>query len=100
MSHRGSVLALPSGIVAWAAVTPADIDHLASLETIFQEAPGGIEHMLIGTGLNLVPLEAHFRKRLAEAGIRAKPMLTRAAARTYTTLLGERRGVAALLAVP
>lgn len=100
MSHRGSILALPSGIVTWAAVTPADID-LASLEAVFQEAPGSIEHMLIGTGLNLVTLEAPLRKRLAEAGIRAEPAPTGAAAPTYSTLSGERRRVAAaLLAMP
>ena len=99
MSHRGSILALPSGIVAWAAVTPADID-LASLEAVFQEAPGSIEHMLIGSGLDLVPLEALLRKRLAEAGIRAEPMPTGAAARTYSIPLERRRVAAALLAVP
>jgi uncharacterized protein len=81
-------------------VTPVEID-LASLEAVFQEAPGSIEHMLIGSGLDLVPLEALLRKRLAEAGIRAEPMPTGAAARTYSILLGERRRVAAaLLAVP
>lgn len=57
--------------------------------------------MLIGTGLNLVALEPPLRKRLAEAGIRAEPMPTGAATRTYSTLLGERRRVAAaLLATP
>ncbi|MGH6852123.1 MAG: Mth938-like domain-containing protein [Methylocella sp.] len=100
MSHRGSILALPSGIVAWAAVTPADIDF-TSLEAVFREAPGSIEHLLIGTGLDLVPLASPLCKRLAEAGIRAEPMPTGAAARTYSILLGERRRVAAaLLAVP
>ncbi|MGH6794003.1 MAG: Mth938-like domain-containing protein [Methylocella sp.] len=100
MSHRGSILALPSGIVAWAAVTPADI-NITSLETVFREAPGSIEHLLVGTGLDLVPLASPLRKRLAEAGIRAEPMPTGAAARTYSILLGERRRVAAaLLAVP
>ncbi|MGB6325287.1 MAG: Mth938-like domain-containing protein [Methylocella sp.] len=100
MSHRGSILALPSGIVAWSAVIPADIG-VASLEAVFQEEPRSIEHLLIGTGLDLVPLEAPLRKRLAEAGIRAEPMPTGAAARTYSILLGERRRVAAaLLAVP
>ncbi|MGB6175926.1 MAG: MTH938/NDUFAF3 family protein [Methylocella sp.] len=100
MSHRGSILALPSGIVAWAAATPADIG-VASLEAVFPELPGSIEHLLIGTGLDLVPLEGPLRKRLAEAGIGAEPMPTGAAARTYSILLGERRRVAAaLLAVP
>ncbi|MEJ0093567.1 MAG: Mth938-like domain-containing protein [Methylocella sp.] len=100
MSHRGSILALPSGIHAWGALTPADID-IASLAAVFAEPRGLIEHLLVGTGLELVPLEAALRQRLRAAGIRAEPMQTGAAARTYSILLGEKRRVAAaLLAVP
>ncbi|WP_084573021.1 Mth938-like domain-containing protein [Methylocapsa aurea] len=100
MSHRGSILALPSGIHAWSAVDAADIG-VASLAPLFTEPPGSIEHLLIGTGLELVPLGAALRQRLREAGIRAEPMPTGAAARTYSILLGEKRRVAAaLLAVP
>jgi uncharacterized protein len=100
MSHRGSILALPSGIHAWSAVSAADID-IASLEAVFREPPGSIEHLLIGTGVDLVPVSTSLRQRLAEAGIRPEPMSTGAAARTYSILLGEgRRVAAALLAVP
>jgi uncharacterized protein len=100
MSHRGSILALPSGIYAWSAVTAADID-VAALEPVLREAPHSIEHLLVGTGVDLVPLSAAVRQRLAQAGIRAEPMATGAAARTYSILLSERRRVAAaLLAVP
>lgn len=100
MSHRGSILALPSGIFAWDAVTPDDIS-IESLGPVFREMPGSIEHLLVGTGMTLVPLPAALRERLAAAGIRPEPMPTGAAARTYSILLGERRRVAAaLLAVP
>jgi uncharacterized protein len=100
MSHRGSILALPSGIYAWDAVTARDIT-IESLGPVFDEPPGVIEHLLIGTGLDIVPLSASLRQRLREAGIRAEPMPTGAAARTYPILLGENRRVAAaLLAVP
>jgi uncharacterized protein len=100
MSHRGSILALPSGIYAWSAVTADDIG-VASLERVFQEVPGSIEHLLIGTGIDLVPLSAAVRRRLAEANIRGEPMSTGAAARTYSILVAEgRRVAAALLAVP
>lgn len=100
MSHRGSILALPSGIYAWNAVRPADISA-ASLEAVFKEAPSSIEHLLIGTGLELVPLPRGLRQLLLDAGIRPEPMPTGAAARTYSILLSERRRVAAaLLAVP
>jgi len=100
MSHRGSILALPSGIYAWSAEAPSDISE-ASLELVFREAPGSIEHLLIGSGLELVPIGPSLRQLLLQAGIRSEPMPTGAAARTYSILLDERRRVAAaLLAVP
>jgi len=97
MSHKGSILALPSGIRIWPAVTPVDIE-IATLAVVLEEL---IEHLLIGTGVDFVPLDPQLVARLREAGIRAEPMQTGAAARTYSILLGERRRVgAALLAVP
>jgi len=100
MSHRGSILALPSGVYAWTPAIPAEIT-IESLAHLFAEAPGLIEHLLVGTGAAPVPLSAALRQRLRLAGIRAEPMQTGAAARTYSILLGEKRRVAAaLLAVP
>jgi uncharacterized protein len=100
MSHRGSILALPSGIKAWEAAEPTDIS-LESLAPVLAEPHGTIEHLLIGTGTSLVPLERRLMVALREAGIAAEPMATGAAARTYSILLGEdRRVAAALLAVP
>lgn len=100
MSHKGSILALPSGISAWSAHTPDEIDTTA-LAAVFQEPKGAIEHLLVGTGETLVPLSAALRQALREAGIVAEPMTTGAAANTYSILLREDRLVAAaLLAVP
>jgi uncharacterized protein len=96
MSHRGSILALPSGIRAWDASAAADIS-IDSLAPVFAEAPGLIEHLLIGTGTELVPLDKSLREKLRAAGIRAEPMATAAAARTYSVLLAEDRRVAAAL---
>jgi uncharacterized protein len=99
MSHRGSILALPSGIRAWEAVAFEDIT-IASLAPVFAEARGEIEHLLIGTGSELRPIDRSLRDRLRAAGIRVEPMATAAAARTYSVLLAEdRRVAAALLAV-
>ena len=57
MSHRGSLIVLPSGIHMWAALTPADMtpDMLAPG---FAEPVGTIELLLIGTGRELLPLRA------------------------------------------
>lgn len=96
MSHRGSILALPSGIHAWNATSAAEIDEKA-LELLFAEEAGAIEHVLIGTGLDLAPLRPALREKLRSSGIVAEPMATGAAARTYNILLGERRRVAAAL---
>ena len=96
MSHRGSILALPSGIRAWAARTPADIDA-ASLAAVFAEPKGAIEHLIVGTGTELRPLPRALRERLRAVGIVAEPMASAAGARTYAILIGERRPVAAAL---
>ena len=98
MSHRGSLLVLPSGIYAWDLTEPAQL-VLAAFARVLAEA-GAIEHLLIGTGPTLLPL-FDLRDALRQRGIKAEPMATAAAARTYSILLGEKRKVAAaLLAVP
>lgn len=96
MSHRGSLLALPSGLYAWDAATWAEIDE-ASLARLFAEQAGAVEHLLVGTGLDLMPLKPALVQRLRQAKIVAEPMATGAAARTYNILMGEGRRVAAAL---
>lgn len=96
MSHKGSLLALPSGLYAWGVAAAAEID-VASLARVFAEEKGLVEHLLVGTGRDLVPLNRDVRAALKAAGIVAEPMATGAAARTYNILLGERRRVAAAM---
>ncbi|MEA2842086.1 MAG: hypothetical protein QOF41_3416 [Methylobacteriaceae bacterium] len=96
MSHRGSILALPSGIRAWDVCDPSQIDA-DSLAPLFDEPKGAVEHLLIGTGVSFVPLAPALRKALHVRGIVGEPMATGAAARTYNILLGEKRRVAAAL---
>jgi uncharacterized protein len=95
MSHRGSVLMLPSGIRAWAPNEAAGID-LAGLRPVIAESER-IELLLVGTGLDIVPLPEALRRRLKDSGIGLDVMQTGAAARTYNILLGENRKVAAAL---
>ena len=97
MSHRGSILALPSGIHAWDAASPADL-VIEAFARVIEEARDtpGIDLLLIGTGALMLPL-FDLRDVLRAAGIAADPMATAAAARTYSILLGEKRRVAAAL---
>jgi uncharacterized protein len=93
MSHKGSILATPSGIRAFAPNTAAEID-VASLAPAFADA---IELLIIGTGRDIVPVSPELRGKLKEAGIAVDPMPTAAATSTYNILLGEDRKVAAAL---
>jgi uncharacterized protein len=95
MSHRGSILVLPSGIKAWDAVAPGDVT-LASLQPVLDEA-AQVELLLVGIGHDLVRLPAGVVERLRGAGLRIEVMQTGAAARTLNVLLGENRRVAAAL---
>lgn len=100
MSHRGSILVLPTGVHAWMVEDPRVIDA-GSMAPLFALPKGSVELLLVGTGTDLIPLAAPLRNRLREAGVRFDPMATGAAARTYNVLLGEGRRVAtALFAVP
>ena len=95
MSHRGSILCLPSGIHGWTA-TEADPLTADLFERAIAEA-ADIEVLLVGTGTTLRPLPRELRERLKEAGISADPMSTGAAVRTFNILLAEERAVAAAL---
>ncbi|MBL8590194.1 MAG: Mth938-like domain-containing protein [Methylobacteriaceae bacterium] len=96
MSHRGSILALPSGVRIWRAATLADVTA-ASLADLFAEPPGAVELLLVGAGETLAPLSKELREALRAANLRADSMSTSAAARTYNVLLAENRRVAAAL---
>jgi uncharacterized protein len=95
MSHRGSILALPSGIEAWAVADAAQVTP-ESLARLVAEA-AAIEILLIGTGEAMVPLPAHARNALRDAGLEPELMATGPAVRTYNVLLSEERKVAAAL---
>lgn len=95
MSHRGSILALPGGIHAWSAVTPADFTEEA-FAAVFAD-PGPIETLLIGTGRDIAGLPQALRWRFRDRRIGIDLMQTGAAARTYNILLAENRAVAAAL---
>src|SRR3954452_5522868 len=74
MSHRGSILALPSGIMAWAVRSPAEVS-VEAFAPVFAE-PEVIDTLLIGTGLEPAPVPEPLRSRLREARIGADAMQT------------------------
>ena len=94
MSHRGSILCVPSGIYGW--TPPAEAIDLASLARVLDEA-ADIEVLLVGTGRDIAFLPPDVAAALSEARIVADAMSTGAAVRTYNVLLAEDRAVAAAL---
>jgi uncharacterized protein len=94
MSHRGSLLCLPDGIWPTPVRDPQDITA-ETLALVFAGAP--IDHFLIGTGRDIVPLRRELAAPFAERSIAVEAMTTASAIMTYNILLEERRRVAALL---
>lgn len=94
MSHRGAILALPSGIYAWAAdplaLTPADFSMVIAEKS-------EIDLLLIGMGPEMARPPKPVRAALEAAGIMYDPMATGHAVSTYNLLLEEKRRVAAAL---
>ena len=93
MSHRGSLLCLPSGIWAWPATAPGDIGY-ASLAPVFAEADG-IGLFLIGSGRDTWIMPDALRLRFHALKINVEVTRTGTAVSTYNILLGEGRRVAA-----
>ena len=95
MSHKGSILCLPSGVYAWDAkraegLTAADFSQVLNE----LKAPSVL---LLGTGSSQVFMSNEIVKAFVAAGIGLEPMSTGAAVRTYSILLAEKRNVAAAL---
>jgi uncharacterized protein len=95
MSHRGSLLCLPSGIYGWEPEDPARLTS-GDFEKVLTEADK-IEILLVGMGKDLRPLPKELREELRRRRISTDVMGTGAAVRTYNVLLAEDRAVAAAL---
>jgi uncharacterized protein len=98
MSHRGSLLCLPSGIWAWPVKEAGEISA-GSLEQVFAEA-AEMNLFFLGTGREPAAIDSALRQRFSELKLNLEVMRTAHAANTYNILLGEGRRVgAALIAV-
>jgi uncharacterized protein len=98
MSHRGSLLCLPSGMHKWEVTAPADIT-LENLKPVF-DAADQIDVLLVGLGKDIVGFPKPIREALRARNIIVEAIATGGAVRTYNILLAEDRAVgAALIAV-
>lgn len=98
MSHRGSIICLPSGIHGWQPRTFADVTFEAFARAIAEA--GELQLLLLGTGVTQIFPPRELKRAIEAAGFALETMATGAAARTYNVLLAEQRRVgAALLAV-
>ena len=98
MSHRGSLLCLPTGMHKWDVTRPADITA-ENLGPVFAAADK-IDVLLVGLGTEITGFDKALRNTLKERGIIVEAIATGGAVRTYNILLGENRAVgAALIAV-
>ena len=98
MSHRGSLLCLPTGMHAWDVGGPAEITA-ANLGPVF-DAAEQIDVLLIGLGTDIAGFDKSLRQQLRDRKIIVEAIATGGAVRTYNILLGENRAVgAALIAV-
>ncbi|MET0444553.1 MAG: MTH938/NDUFAF3 family protein [Pseudorhodoplanes sp.] len=95
MSHRGSLLCVPSGIYGWAVTAPESITA-DSLAPVLTEATR-IGLLLIGTGNARWPLSSELLGLFARHKISVETSQTGQAANTYNILLEEGRRVAAAL---
>lgn len=95
MSHRGSLLCLPTGMHAWGVTQPSELTR-ESLEPVFAAA-AEIDVLLIGLGTDIAMIDPALREALRAERIIVEGTGTGAAVRTYNVLLAEQRAVAAAL---
>jgi uncharacterized protein len=98
MSHRGSLLCLPTGMSAWSVDDAAAV----TLETLGPalEAADQLDVLLIGLGMDIARLDPAIRTAFREKKVIVEGIATGGAVRTYNILLAEQRAVgAALIAV-
>ena len=95
LSHRGSLLCLPTGMHAWD-VASSEALTLASLNAVL-DAADRIDVLLIGLGNNISRIDPAIRAALRDRRVIVEAIGTGGAVRTYNVLLAEERQVAAAL---
>ena len=95
MSHRGSLLCLPTGMHAWGVVGAKDL----SLEMLAAVLALGetIDVLVLGMGDDISGVPVAVRDAVREQAIGIEIQSTGSAVRTYNVLMDEGRAVAAAL---
>lgn len=95
MSHRGSLLCLPTGMGAWSARSAAEVtlDSLAPVLALADD----LDMLLLGLGDDVAAIGPELRAAFRERLVVVEAVATGSAVRTYNVLFGERRAVAAAL---
>lgn len=96
MSHRGSIIAAPSGVHAISATRVEELTE-ETLAPLFAEPAGAVMLVVLGAGATLTPAPRALREALRARGMGCDAMATGHAVATYNILLGEGRKVAAIL---
>ncbi len=98
MSHKGSLLCLPSGMTGWSVNSWAELT-LESLQPVLDQAEK-LDVLLIGLGSDITAIDPAIRQAFRDRKIIIEATQTGGAVRTYNVLLAEERAVgAALIAV-
>lgn len=98
MSHRGSLICLPSGMYAWDVHSAGGVT-LAMLDRALAHADE-IDVLLIGLGEDIAAIAPDIRAAFKDKGVIVEAVSTGSAVRTYNVLLAEKRAIgAALIAV-
>lgn len=98
MSHKGSLLCLPTGMFSWDPKAGSEVT-LAALQPVLDVADQ-LDVLLVGTGDEIIFLDPAIRQAFRERKVIVEPIATGGAVRTYNVLLAEERAVgAALVAV-
>ncbi|MDB5585130.1 MAG: hypothetical protein JWP26_100 [Devosia sp.] len=95
MSHRGSLLCLPTGMFSWDVTTAAEIslDSLAPVLAVADQ----IDVLFIGLGKDIAAIDPAIRIAFRERSVIIEAIATGGALRTYNVLMAEHRAVAAAL---
>lgn len=95
MSHRGSLLCLPTGMFAWDVTAPAQLtlERLAPVLAVADD----IDVLFIGLGHDIAVLDPAIRQAFRDRNVIVEAIGTGGAVRTYNVLFGEQRAVAAAL---